>query len=210
MRQRSVRDTCALAFLALLQSFLLCSTSLHAELAPRTVYGTAGLLSISAFSEKYKPSRRSLFASGAGLDVGITPRSSLALSTLMTASEGLVGWTIGWRMAFVPRRIVDSGGQGGVLLYTTVNVPRWHFDVMGGLSRYRFSQSMISSDTTLIRVARQVPVKADLIGLTLTPTLSWAWDEHWKIDGMYSFQYGAAGGFTVIAHGILSGLSWSF
>jgi len=205
MRLPNLKCICLLAVVQILAG----ERGFADTMGPRAVQGNVGMVSVQAFSSKYKPSTRSYFATGAALDVGVTPRGALSLSALMTANEGLVGWTVGWRTSLVPRRLIDSGGQDGVQQYTTTSIPRWHFDLLGGVSRFRFSQLMTPTDTTVIRLSRQVPIKADMIGLTIAPSIGWAWGENWKLDGIYSFNYGAAGDFTVIGHGVLAGVTYS-
>lgn len=182
----------------------------RAEIAPRAVNGGIGMLTLNTYTTRYKPSTSSYLATGAGLDVGVSPRWALSMNTVMTSNEGLVGYAIGTRLAFGPRRRLDSGGTEGLLQYTTTSVPRWHFDIFGGVARYRFSQTLTSSDTSIVKSLRSVPVKADLLGFSFSPSVSWAYDENWAIQAQYAYHYGVAAGFNIVGHGLLTGINYSF
>jgi hypothetical protein len=182
----------------------------RAEVGPKAVSFGAGVLNINTYTDAYLPTKSTTGATAAQLDVSLRGRWSLGLGTIMSTDESLIGYCFGAKLALGARKSEETGGTDGIIQYTMTHVPRWHFDLFIGMARYRFSQVLKSTNTSILSQLRTKTVKADLYGVNFTPSVLYALTERWGIQALYSYNYGVATGFNVVAHGLILGVNYAF
>jgi hypothetical protein len=202
--------TCKVRLSHLLMLGFLASGAAHAEIVPRAIHGSVGMMTLSTYSDRYQPTTANLSVSSMGMDVALTNRWSGSFNALMSTDETIAAFGFGGRFHFVRRRVVTNGGRNGYVQHTITSVPRWHFDVGAAVARYRVNQSLSTNDPFTITALRRVPVQADLYGLALAPSASLAFDERWALEGRYTYGYATATGFNIVAHAMTLGVSFSF
>jgi len=104
----------------------MASTTAMAEVVPRAIHGSAGMMALSTYSDRYQPKTTNLPVSSVGMDVALTNRWSGSISALMSTDETIAAFGFGGRFHFGQRRVITSGGRNGYVQYTTTSGRRCH------------------------------------------------------------------------------------